>query len=66
MQEQIRLTMPGYDQVLLAAISHTMWRFGIQHWGIGFDSDDGSCTAVYVYPEEPEVMHFLDEIVVLF
>jgi hypothetical protein len=65
MREQIRLKLQEYDRVLLAAIEHTMWRFGIKPCAVGFDSDDGSCTAVYAYPVEPEVMHPLDDIVVL-
>lgn len=65
MQEKIRLIMQGYDMVLLSAIEHTMWRFGIRTCAVGFDSDDGSCTAVYAYPKEPETLHPLDDIVIL-
>ena len=57
--------MQEYDSILLAAIEHTMWRFGIKPCAVGFDSDDGSCTAVYAYPVEPEPLHPLDDIVIL-
>ena len=57
--------MPKYDKTIFSAVENTLARFGIMAFGFGFDSDKRSCEAVYVYPAEPEVMHPLDDIVVL-
>ena len=65
MTERICIVMPEYDRSLLAAISLTMWRFGIRDGGIGFDTEDGSVTAVYNYPVDPPVFHRVEDVLAI-